>query len=99
GRAVQDSDIRHYKGRIRQERTAAPGTRRGVLHDVEATVLWTQIRECGPASDVLGSQNGRYVLGRRFPWLPSVRSSILSGADHRVHYFGGQLVGRNGCAE
>ena len=42
GWTVQNSDVRQYQSRIRQEGTAAAGTRGDVLHDVEATILWPQ---------------------------------------------------------
>src|ERR1700677_1678966 len=98
GWAVKNSDVRQYQGCIRQERTAAAGSWFDVLHDVEATVFWPQIRERGFSSDVLVPQDGRYVLGRWPSWLAGVRASILSAADHRVHYFGVEVVGRNACA-
>src|SRR5580700_5601057 len=62
GGVVQESDVRRYQGCIRQEGIADAGTWFDMLHDVEATVLWPQIRERGSPSDVLGSQDRRYVL-------------------------------------
>src|SRR5580692_8993761 len=96
GWTVKNSDVRPYQSRIRQEGTAAAGTGGDVLHDVETTVLQPQGWECGSPPDVLVSQNRRSVLGRRSPWLPGICASIFSGADHRIHYFGIQVVGRNG---
>src|ERR1700722_5897701 len=98
GLPVQNLDVRPYQSRLRQGRTSAVGTWFDVLHDVEATVLWPQVRERRSSFDVLVSQNKRYVLGRGSSWLPGVRTSILSRADNRVHHFGVQVVGRNSCS-
>src|SRR5215472_11303380 len=99
GWPVKISDVRQYQSRIRQEGTAAAGTGSDVLYDVEATVLRPQGWERGSAPDVLVSQNRRYVLGSRSPRFPGVCASIFSGADHRIHHFGIQVVRRNGTHE
>jgi hypothetical protein len=59
-------------------------------------VLWPQGWERGSPSDVWAPQNKRYGLGRGPPRLTSVRASILSATDHRVHHFCLQVVGSNG---